>query len=288
MCYRYNPASAATTRRKSFTSTPSPPCPSLEGEGRHLSLEVKVPAEDRFATKNRAAAMNRNFYDGLWSGTKLARPERFNTWPLVNELLPSAPSRLEIGPGLRPRLPIAGTHFLDISTPVIRQLNSGGGIAGQGDLCNLPYLDARFDLVCAFDVIEHVEDDSAALAQITRVLKDDGIVICSVPLHRSLWTPFDDFVGHVRRYDLRELENLLERHRLVPEKNAVFGMQPSNPRLLEWGIWFLTHRRSTALFWYNLFHPLALRFQKPLIFSPGLDRAADAAEIVLICRRGRR
>jgi SAM-dependent methyltransferase len=247
-----------------------------------------MPYKETIAAPADAGARNRTFYDGLWSGSKLARPERFNTWPLVRDLLPKAPLRLEIGPGLRPRLPIAGTHFLDISAPVIRELNSRGGLAQSGDLCRLPYHDASFDLVCAFDVIEHVADDSAALGELTRVLKDDGLLICSVPLHRSLWTAFDDFVGHVRRYDLADLTTRLEQHRLVAEKNAIFGMQPCNPRLLELGIWFLTHRRSTALFWYNLFHPLALRFQKPLSFSPGLENAADAAEIVLLCRRGRR
>ncbi len=64
-------------------------------------------------------AVNREFYDALWSDAKLQPPERFNTWPLISGLLAASPARLEIGPGLRPRLPIAGTHFLDISSPVI-------------------------------------------------------------------------------------------------------------------------------------------------------------------------
>ena len=64
-------------------------------------------------------ATNRRFYNALWRRARLERPEGFNTWPLVSEILPFAPARLEIGPGLRPRLPIAGTHFIDISAPVI-------------------------------------------------------------------------------------------------------------------------------------------------------------------------
>jgi len=57
-------------------------------------------------------AINRRFYDALWERARLERPDGFNTWTLVSELVPRSPSRLEIGPGLRPRLPIAGTHFV--------------------------------------------------------------------------------------------------------------------------------------------------------------------------------
>src|ERR1700675_1495139 len=103
--------------------------------------------------------VNRRFYDALWSMAYLQRPDRFNTWHRVAELLPAAPARLEIGPGLRPRLPIAGTHFIDISAPVIERLNARGGIAVPGEIGALPFSDREFDLVCAFDVIEHAEDD---------------------------------------------------------------------------------------------------------------------------------
>jgi SAM-dependent methyltransferase len=235
-----------------------------------------------------AALANRSFYDALWSQTRLARPERFNTWPLVAGLLPEAAARLEIGPGLRPRLPIAGTHFVDLSAPVIEQLNARGALAQLGEATVLPFEDKRFDLVCAFDVIEHVEDDLPAFAELSRVLKEDGVLIFSVPLHAGLWTAFDDFVGHVRRYEPAHLTAILQKHKLVPEKSAVFGMQPASPRLLAWGIWFLTHRRSSALFWYNwVFLPLCLCFQKPLKFNAGLLDTGGADEIVLVCRRGK-
>src|ERR1700726_1428319 len=93
------------------------------------------------------AVTNRTFYDTLWRKARLERPDGFNTWPLVSELLPSAPARLEIGPGLRPRLPIAGTHFIDICAPVIERLNARGGIATSGEIGMLPFGDRQFDLV---------------------------------------------------------------------------------------------------------------------------------------------
>ena len=82
--------------------------------GEIFSADSKPPASPG------ATAINRDFYDALWSNAYLQCPERFNTWPVVSELLPLVAARLEIGPGLRPRLPIAGTHFIDICEPVMR------------------------------------------------------------------------------------------------------------------------------------------------------------------------
>ena len=153
--------------------------------------------------------VNRQFYDALWSKAQLQRPDRFNTWPLVSELLPQAPARLEIGPGLRPRLPVLGTHFIDLSEPAVTELNARGGIAAPGQIGALPFDDQRFDLVCALDIIEHVEDDNQAFSEISRVVKDDGTVILSVPVHPDRWNAFDRWVGHVRRYDPSALPSLL-------------------------------------------------------------------------------
>jgi len=105
------------------------------------------------------AARNRKFYDTLWAETYLTRPERFNTWRLISALLPTSENRLEVGPGLRPRLPIVGTHFVDASPPAITRLSARGGLARLGEITALPYADSAFDLVAAIDVIEHVADD---------------------------------------------------------------------------------------------------------------------------------
>ena len=233
------------------------------------------------------AETNRTFYNTLWSNSSLERPDRFNTWPLISELLPAAPQRLEIGPGLRPRLPINGTHFIDISTSAAEKLNASGGTAQTGDISNLPFSDQQFDLVCAFDVIEHVRDDRQALAELSRVLKDDGILIISVPLHARFWTEFDELTGHARRYDPDTLLDILAANRLVPEKSAAFGMQPSHPGLLKLGMWCLKHNRRQAMFFYNrLFMPLGMYFQKRLLIVNGLMDTTGVDEIVLVCRRG--
>jgi SAM-dependent methyltransferase len=234
-------------------------------------------------------ATNRQFYDALWWRANLQRPDRFNTWPLVSEFLPSAAARLELGPGLRPRLPIAGTHFIDISTPAVEQLNARGGIAVPGEIGALPFADREFDLVCAFDVIEHVEDDRLVFGEMSRVLKEGGVLMFSVPVHAALWTEFDDWVGHARRYEPADLTAILASNQFDLEKSAAFGMQPSNPRLVKYGMWWLEHRRRWAMFWYNwVGMPLAMFFQKRLELTSGLIDTTGVDEIVLVCRRSGR
>ena len=231
-------------------------------------------------------AINRDFYDALWAESRLERPERFNTWPLISEILPLAPARLEIGPGLRPRLPIPGTFFVDISPPVIQKLTARGGIAQPGKITDLPFGDGKFDIVCAFDVVEHVEDDQRVFGEVSRVLKEGGIFIFSVPLHAGLWTKFDEFAGHVRRYDPADLPALLAAHDLTLERSAAYGMQPASPRLVDFGLWWLQHRRREAMWWYNkVLMPLGMLFQKRLKFVDGLVDAPGVDEIVLVCRK---
>jgi SAM-dependent methyltransferase len=183
-------------------------------------------------------------------------------------------------------LPIAGTHFIDISPPAIERLNARGGFAVPGEIVSLPFSDQEFDLVCAFDVIEHVEDDRRVFGEVSRVLKDRGVLIFSVPVHADLWTEFDDWVGHARRYDPSDLLAIMSTNQLELEKSAVFGMQPSNPRLVKYGMSWLEQHPSWAMFWYNwVGMPLALLFQRRLNLVSGLIDTAGVDEMVLVCRR---
>jgi SAM-dependent methyltransferase len=233
--------------------------------------------------------INRRFYDGLWSGARLVEAQRFNTWPLVDSLLARAPRRLEVAPGLRPRLPIAGTQFVDISTPALTLLQRRGGAVVCGTVAHLPYADGAFDLVCALDIIEHVDDDNAAWSEVARVAKPGAVLLLSVPLHPSRWTSFDDFVGHKRRYEPAELAARLAEHALVVEQSAVYGMQPRSSRLLDLGIWWLTHHRDWSMWWYNrAFMPLGMRFQKKLVLTSGMLAAQGVDEVLLVCRKENR
>ncbi len=64
---------------------------------------------------------------------------------------------------------------------------------------------ADFDVIGAFDVLEHIDEDSLVLRNIYKALKYDGTVIFSVPQHKWLWSVADEYANHVRRYTRKEL-----------------------------------------------------------------------------------
>jgi SAM-dependent methyltransferase len=239
-------------------------------------------------TRNDAELLvaNRQFYDPLWTDARLVDPERFNTWPLVCKLVAAASHRLEVAPGLRPRLPIDGTRFVDFSMPAVAKLHARGANAVQGTVSALPFADGTFDLACAFDIIEHVDDDHGALSELSRVTSPGAALLLSVPLHPSWWTPFDDFVGHRRRYEPQQLLTKLAQHGFYVEMSAVYGMKPKSSRLVDVGMWFLVHRRERAMWWYNrVFMPLGARFQKKLALRPGMIDVENVGEVLLVCRK---
>jgi SAM-dependent methyltransferase len=70
----------------------------------------------------------------------------------------------------------------------------------------------EFDLIVAFDVIEHIEDDVAALSNINKMLPKGGSLIMTVPQHMFLWSKLDDILKHKRRYSRRELVTKLQEN----------------------------------------------------------------------------
>ena len=80
----------------------------------------------------------------------------------------------------------------------------------NGSITELPFQDEMFDLVCAFDVIEHVEDDQLAVSEMKRVAKKEGVIFITVPTFMSLWSHHDVINHHFRRYKLSQIEKLFE------------------------------------------------------------------------------
>lgn len=230
---------------------------------------------------------NRRFYDAMWRDARLVEPRRFNTWPLVSALVSRSRSRLEVAPGLRPRLPVEGTHFVDLSEPALAKLRVRAASVTLGSITAMPFARGKFDLVCAFDIVEHVDDEDAALSELSRVCDAGGTLLIAVPLHPARWTAFDDFVGHCRRYEPERLLFKLGEYGFTVESSAVYGMQPKSSRLLDLGMWWLTHKREQAIWWYNrVMMPLGVRFQKKLSLQPGMIDTADVDEVLLVCRKG--
>lgn len=78
----------------------------------------------------------------------------------------------------------------------------------NGSITELPFAETSFDLVCAFDVIEHVENDQLAVTEMKRVVKKNGVVFITVPAYMSLWSHHDVINHHFRRYKLPEIKKL--------------------------------------------------------------------------------
>lgn len=102
--------------------------------------------------------------------------------------------------------------------------------AGRGDfdvrvaaLPELPWEDANFDLITSLDVIEHIEDDVAALRELRRVARPGATLLVTVPAYPSLWSRHDVANHHFRRYTRRALRTALVAAGWRPERMTSFN-----------------------------------------------------------------
>jgi SAM-dependent methyltransferase len=96
---------------------------------------------------------------------------------------------------------------------------------------------SSFDLLIAFEVLEHIADDTGALISWVKLLKPGGRVLISVPAHRHRWNVTDVLVGHHRRYDRADIESLLRGAGLSVDRVSTIGWPAS---------WFIERARIAA------------------------------------------
>jgi ubiquinone/menaquinone biosynthesis C-methylase UbiE len=137
---------------------------------------------------------------------------------MMRKHFPAARNFLEVGCG-------TGSVLLALTHAVPDLKVTGSELHPEGLACArrrldpevaLLQMDARsiparehFDVVGAFDVIEHIPEDQRVLDQIYAVLQPGGGAIIAVPQHPWLWSPADDAARHQRRYARGELEQKL-------------------------------------------------------------------------------
>jgi SAM-dependent methyltransferase len=144
---------------------------------------------------------------------------------LARELrrLPAAGQALDIGAAGGGNTRVLQEHgwralALEYSDSVADVAKARGISAVRADARDLPLDAATCDLVTAFDILEHIDEDYLAAAEITRVLKPGGTALIAVPCDMSLWSAHDDEVGHVRRYTRQELVNVVQKAGLTVDE----------------------------------------------------------------------
>ena len=74
----------------------------------------------------------------------------------------------------------------------------------------IPFPDDTFDVICMFDVLEHIARDSECLTALKGKLRPGGKIIITVPAYQWMWGPHDDHLHHVRRYTAKSLRESLK------------------------------------------------------------------------------
>jgi len=107
---------------------------------------------------------------------------------------------------------------VDVSDEAIAFMKKSGYKVKKVEGIKLPYKDNTFDLVGAFDVLEHIEHDEDALKEWLRVLKPGGFVVMTIPAHQWLWSDHDVSLHHFRRYTTKEVKNKAKNAGLHPKR----------------------------------------------------------------------
>ena len=103
----------------------------------------------------------------------------------------------------RPEWNVAGTEVLVEGLRRARA-KAPRAFVFQADGGSLPF-DRSIDMIGAFDVLEHIDDDRQALRELQQSLRAGGLLLLTVPQHPALWSGSDELAHHKRRYTRREL-----------------------------------------------------------------------------------
>src|SRR5438445_10100628 len=104
---------------------------------------------------------------------------------------------------------VTGVEVSDTGAGLARARHAGEVISGS--VLQMPFASASFDLAVCLDVLEHLEDDLAALRELRRVVAPGGSLLVTVPAYQWLWSGHDEVNHHHRRYTRRSLQRVAER-----------------------------------------------------------------------------
>ena len=178
-------------------------------------------------------------YTGHENLELMSDSHRFNDW-MYEEISSSLYGDiLEIGSGigtfsekLTRDFPNSNLTFTDISSMYVellkKKFSSNGSVVvyrldlnERIDYERIGY--KKFDSILAVNVLEHVENDEFAFAQLYDMLKEKGTLIVLVPCHKFLYNIIDKNIGHYRRYTKKELEYKVRKTGFVIDKTFYFN-----------------------------------------------------------------
>jgi SAM-dependent methyltransferase len=107
---------------------------------------------------------------------------------------------------------------LEYSDSVADVAKARGISAIRADARDLPLRSGSCELVTAFDILEHIDEDYLVASEIFRVLKPGGTALIAVPCDMALWSAHDDEVGHVRRYTRHGLVSVMQKAGLTVDE----------------------------------------------------------------------
>ena len=152
--------------------------------------------------------------DNFWFRSR----NRLVIWAL-RRYFPKAKSFMEIGCGTGfvlsgvqralPELALCGSEIFSAGLSFAAKRLPGVELF-QMDARRIPFQE-EFDVIGAFDVLEHIKEDEAVLTQMYQATRSEGGILITVPHHPFLWSASDDFARHARRYTTRELTDKVRK-----------------------------------------------------------------------------
>ncbi len=150
---------------------------------------------------------------------------------IVTMALPREARILEVGAGTGGNLVMLSRHGqvrameMDAQARALATQKTRGAFEVLAGSCpdNIPFPNETFDLICMFDVLEHIDHDVATVAALGKHLAPGGRLLITVPAYQWLWSAHDAFLHHKRRYTSRQLRQLFGASGLRVDRISYFN-----------------------------------------------------------------